>query len=327
MANQTMLDHTPDCSTIPSARGRRCSGGAKHGSTHMLSLTTLSVALVCALLGACTQPTRPSATDAAATETKTDALPGNDLLNAVLYQQTAAEYRASTLQAFAQAKLALKDSLADTSITAAEEQSGDFQKLPPAIVVDVDETMLDNSAYQARLIKTGEVFADATWGEWVAEKSAPEVPGAREFSEFANKLGVRIIYLSNRDVSHTEMTRENLAITGFADAVATDNFFFRDKPNGFDTKGARRSAVAKNYRIVMMIGDNLGDFTESYKQSTNARQQLINNTATWWGSRWIMIPNPSYGSWENALYDYARDLTPAQQREAKHRALRLQQSQ
>jgi 5'-nucleotidase (lipoprotein e(P4) family) len=290
---------------------------------------TLSIVMLCSLSGcaqlaqketAANEKIEPAASAASVT------LPAHDLLNAVLYQQVAAEYRAASLQSFAQAKLALEKNIADKSVTAAEEQSGNFQQLPPAVVVDVDETMLDNSAYQARLIKDGGMFADDTWTAWVNEAQAPEVPGAIAFSQFAAAKGVRVMYLSNRDVKSTEITRVNLDKVGFADAKGVDNFFFRDKANGFDTKGSRRAEIAKKYRIIMLIGDNLGDFTEQYKQSSAQRSQLIDDTAAWWGSRWIMLPNPSYGSWEQALSNHARDLSPEQIRADKHKALRLQRA-
>jgi 5'-nucleotidase (lipoprotein e(P4) family) len=292
---------------------------------------TLSLALLCALVGCSLHAVQdtPAAVDKVETATTpVAALPAHDLLNAVLYQQVAAEYRASSLQSFAQAKLALEKSLADKSVTAAEEQVGNFQQLPPAVVVDVDETMLDNSAYQARLIvdRDKDGYTEETWNAWVAEAQALEVPGAVAFSQFAAAKGVRVMYLSNRDVKTTEITRVNLDKVGFADAKGVDNFFFRDKVNGFDTKGSRRAAIAKKYRIVMLIGDNLGDFTEQYKQSSEQRSKLIDDTTAWWGSRWIMIPNPSYGSWEQALSNYERDLPAERVRADKHKALRLQRA-
>jgi acid phosphatase len=37
--------------------------------------------------------------------------------------------------------------------------------LPPALIVDIDETMLDNSPYQARLVRDGKSFDDASWND------------------------------------------------------------------------------------------------------------------------------------------------------------------
>jgi 5'-nucleotidase (lipoprotein e(P4) family) len=248
----------------------------------------------------------------------------SDNLNAVLYQQTAVEYQANSLQSFRLAQSALEALLKQPELTAAVEQKGDYAKLPPAVVVDVDETMLDNSAYQARLVKDGTVFNDQTWNAWVNERAALAIPGAKEFSTFAHSRGVRIIYLSNRDVSTTEATRANLEDTGFADATTTSNFIFRDKANGRDTKGQRRAIIAENFRIVMLIGDNFGDFHEGYKTSLSGRSQLYNEFADYWGSRWIMIANPTYGSWEQALSNFDNSLSAEAIRAKKLASLRLQ---
>jgi 5'-nucleotidase (lipoprotein e(P4) family) len=276
-------------------------------------------------LGACTAKIKVSGADQPAAAPKmTATLSPSDNLNAVLYQQTAAEYQANSLQSFRLAQGALEKLLKQPNLTAAVEQTGTFAGLPPAVIVDVDETMLDNSAYQARLIKDGTVFNDITWNAWVNQRAALPIAGAKEFSQFANARGVRMIYLSNRDVSTTEATRANLEATGFADATTTANFLFRDKANGRDTKGQRRAIVAQQYRIVMLIGDNFGDFHEGYKTTLEARKALYNQFADYWGSRWIMIANPTYGSWEQALINFDNTLAPADVRTKKLDALRLQ---
>src|SRR5277367_1525723 len=88
-----------------------------------------------------------------------DAPPANDLLNAVLWMQRSVEYKANSLASFTLARLRLDQALADKTWTAAPaEQTGAYQDLPPAVVVDLDETLLDNSAYQAWLVKTGKTF-------------------------------------------------------------------------------------------------------------------------------------------------------------------------
>ena len=253
------------------------------------------------------------------------ALAPSDNLNAVLWQQTAAEYHANSLQSFKQAQISLELLLKQPTMTAAVEQTGNFSGLPPAVIVDVDETMLDNSAFQARLVKSNGVYAESDWNAWCNEHAALPVPGAREFSNFANSRGVRVIYLSNRDVSLTEVTRQNLAEHGFSDSSNTSTFLFRDKAHQMDTKGQRRTFVAQKYRIVMLIGDNLGDFNESYKATATARRTLVTDFSDYWGGRWIMIANPTYGSWEQALYGFDNTASPELIRQKKFDALRLQQ--
>ncbi len=279
------------------------------------------------LLNACAAPAAkpPTAPVAQETTSKPSDLAASDNLNAVLWQQTAAEYHAHSLQSFKQAQLALELLLKQPTLSAAVEQTGNFSGLPPAVVVDVDETMLDNSAFQARLVKSGASYVESDWAAWCNERAALALPGAREFSNFANSRGVRIIYLSNRDVSLTEVTRQNLAELGFSDSSNTSTFLFRDKANQMDTKGQRRIFAAQKYRLVMLIGDNLGDFNEGYKATVAARRTLVTDFSDYWGSRWIMIANPSYGSWEQSLYGFDNALTPAMIRQKKLDALRLQQ--
>ncbi len=290
-------------------------------------IRALSV-LAAFLLTACAQSgvVKPAvaASSAVAPTPMIAALAPSDNLNAVLWQQTSAEYHANALQSFKLAQVALEAALKQPTLTAAVEQTGSFAALPPAVIVDVDETMLDNSAFQARLIKSGAPFAEADFTAWCNEHVALSVPGAREFSNFANSRGVRMIYLSNRDVSLTEVTRVNLAELGFSDTSNSGTFLFRDKANGMDSKGQRRAIAAKKYRIVMLIGDNLGDFNEGYKADVKARRTLVTDFSDYWGSRWFMIPNPGYGSWEQTLFGFDMSQTSDVIRQKKMDALRLQ---
>ena len=287
-----------------------------------LSVITALLLNACATTALETKPAAPVAL--AINQPMIAALAPSDNLNAVLWQQTAAEYHANSLQSFKQAQISLELLLKQPTITAAVEQTGNFSGLPPAVIVDVDETMLDNSAFQARLVKSNAVFAESDWTAWCKEHAALPVPGAREFSNFANSRGVRVIYLSNRDVSLTEVTRQNLAEHGFSDSSNTATFLFRDKANQMDTKGQRRTLVAQKYRIVMLIGDNLGDFNEGYKAAPAARRTLVTDFSDYWGSRWIMIANPTYGSWEQTLYGFDNASSPELIRQKKLEALRLQ---
>ena len=289
----------------------------------LLSAITALLLNACATTAGDMKPAAPAALEAKNLPMIT-ALAPSDNLNAVLWQQTAAEYHAIALQSFKQAQTALEMLLKQPTMTAAVEQTGSFSGLPPAVIVDVDETMLDNSAFQARLVKSNAKFEEADWTAWCQEHAALPVPGARAFSNFANSRGVRVIYLSNRDVSLTEVTRQNLAEQGFSDTSNTATFLFRDKVNQMDTKGQRRTFAAQKYRILMLIGDNLGDFNEGYKATPDARRTLVTDFSDYWGSRWIMIANPTYGSWEQTLYGFDNTTSPELIRQKKLEALRLQ---
>jgi 5'-nucleotidase (lipoprotein e(P4) family) len=224
-----------------------------------------------------------------------------DNLNAVLWFQTAAEYQASALQAFAAARTHLPALVALGATAIPDEQkrdlTGEFSELPPAVVVDVDETMLDNAIYMARLVRDGQKYDPQTWAAFCREDISTAIPGAAEFTQFAKANNVRVIYISNRDAELVEVTRQTLKRLGFADADSDANFAFRDKAKGWDSKGARRSYFAKTHRVVMVIGDNLGDFTEAYRGTPAERATLV-RAVNRWGNSWIMLPNPMYGSWE-----------------------------
>lgn len=223
-------------------------------------------------------------------------------LSAVVWLQTAAEFEALALQAFAQATAALDQALVEPSWVAAPEQTSAPEGAPPAVILDVDETVLDNSPYQGWLLRSGERFAPASWGAWVEAAAAEAVPGALAFTKAAAARGVTVFYVSNRDVSGEAATRQNLARLGFPLAEEVDVVLLKgEREDWGSAKGTRRAEVASRYRIVMLVGDNLGDFTDEYKGDVAARAKVIEATAPWWGRRWIMIPNPMYGSWESAL--------------------------
>ncbi|MCY0994926.1 hypothetical protein OV203_47805 [Nannocystis sp. ILAH1] len=276
----------------------------------MIALRRLAVALaVVAAPLACKHT--PAATDGAT----------NDMLFAVAWLQTSAEYEASALQAYGAAGPALERALADTAWTAAVEQQGDFSALPPAIIVDVDETVLDNSAYQARLVASGGEFAPDTWNAWIEERKATGVPGAAAFLSAAAAKGVRVFYVSNRDVPQAEPTRDNLARLGFPDTANLDTFYFRDPARGWKEKSPRRAEVAKKHRVVLMFGDNLFDFVDKDHPTLVERAALVRDHAAWWGTRWFVLPNPMYGSWDDALFNYDRTKTKAQKQELRLQSL------
>lgn len=254
----------------------------------------------------------------------------NENLHSVLWTQTAAEYDALTRQTYAAARMALADALADPTWTAAPEQVGmeDYGALPPAVVLDVDETVLDNSPYQARLVETDGVFDGESWAAWVEEAAAPPVPGALAFTRVADSLGIAVIYLTNRRGGEEAATRRNLEALGFPiaerfDAVLTRGDLTRTGEPEFDTgeKEPRRTFVAERFRVLQMFGDNLGDFLSDVETSVEERDELVAPYADWWGARWFMLPNPQYGSWEGALFDYDYSLTREERLQRKADAL------
>lgn len=237
--------------------------------------------------------------------TATAATGAHDNLNATLWMQSAVEYQAAALGSYAQARHALASALADTAINALplSEQSQGFESLPPAIITDADETLIDNSPFQARRIRDGGDFDPATWAAWSNERTARAIPGAVAFAQYAASRGVTVYYVTNRDhASEYQATADNLRALGFPLADDNSNLLLRGDPRApGKEKGERRRLVAKDHRVVLLLGDNLGDFLDGVGGDVAARENLIAPYADWWGSRWIMLPNPSYGSWESAV--------------------------
>ena len=231
----------------------------------------------------------------------------HELLHPTLYAQTAAEYRALCLASYAQGRMQLEKALADKTWSACTEQSGAFGELLPAVILDADETALDNSAYEARLIEGGGEYGAATWLPWCREMKARAVPGAVEFCKFAAEKGCTVFFITNRDAEVREETRANLKALGFPMKEGVETVLCRE---GVSDKGPRRKQVCEKYRALIQCGDQLTDFASEFnKTATGKRNELCAKYADWFGTRWIMLPNAMYGDWEASLYDYKFSLS------------------
>jgi acid phosphatase len=249
--------------------------------------------------------------------------PPHDLLNAVLWMQRSAEYRATTLGAYALARVRLEQALTDASWTAVpREQTGAYQALPPAVIVDVDETALDNSGYQAWMVAQGTTFDPKTWNAYVKTVTSVPIPGAVEFARYAEARGVKVFYVSNRTADEEEATRKNLERLGFPVDPALDTVLTtRERPEWGSAKGTRRAHVARTHRVLLNIGDNLADFVDEFRGSIAERQKVVEEHQARWGREWIMLPNPTYGSFESAAFGHDFKLPEADKRKAKRGAL------
>lgn len=245
-----------------------------------------------------------------------------DNLNAVVWSRTSAEAEAAYLQAYGMARRALDQALADPTWTAATEQTGNYATLPPAIIVDVDETVLDTSDYMVERLRNGRPFSKQDWNAYVQRGIATPLPGALDFLKYAASKGVTVFYVSNREGvppspelrDELEPTRRNLAQYGFPNSADTSTFLFRDAGRGWKEKSPRRAEVAKTHRIVMMAGDNLYDFIDIENADREKRDAAVEDRVAWLGTRWIVLPNPMYGSWEALI---AQDRSGADARRAK----------
>lgn len=248
-------------------------------------------------------------------------IPTDENLNGVLWMQYSPEYRAISQQTYSTALSVLPQALKDSTWTAATEQTGSFDSLPPAIIVDVDETVLDNSPFQAELVTRGIGFDRDLWKKWCSMSKATAIPGALEFLQKAKEGGVEIFYVTNRDHSLEKVTRENLKKQGFPLSEKVDTIFTKnEQPDWSSNKTSRRAFIAQKYRIIMLCGDNFGDFLGIDDKSQDERIALYEQYTAFWGTKWFMLANPTYGSWLRGVSDVRKGKKETM-REKKYRAL------
>ncbi|SJZ86949.1 acid phosphatase [Enhydrobacter aerosaccus] len=247
----------------------------------------------------------------------------NDLLLATLWTQRAVEYKGNALTVYALARIRLDQALADPSWTAAPgEQKGEFKHLPPAVVLDIDETVLDNSPYEVWLLKNNQTFSTRTWDEFCAARISRAIPGAVEFTQYADAKGVKVFYITNRGIETEKDTRENMATLGFPMGGNVDTFLMQnEKPDWGSLKSTRRAVIARDYRILLNLGDNFGDFDDRFRSSDAERLKAFEEDKAHWGHDWLVIANPTYGSFETAPFEHDFKKSRDEQRKAKWDAL------
>ena len=170
---------------------------------------------------------------------------------------------------------------------------------PYSIVLDIDETVLSNIPFQVKMIKDGTAFNPKLWDEWVQKAEAKPVAGAKEFLQFADKNKVQIYYISDRTDAQVDATIKNLEAQGLP-VQGRDHLMF--KKEGDKSKEGRRQEVIKHTNLVMLFGDNLVDFAEFSTKSEADRDKMFEQLKAEFGDKFIIFPNPMYGSWESAVY-------------------------
>ena len=221
------------------------------------------------------------------------------MLNATLWQQTSAEYVGVASQAWRLAEYNLDKALADPHWSAAIEQGADYSNLPPAIMLDLDETVLDNTAYEILIIKQLGHYTHASFADWCRDNNAPAVDGVKAFLDHAAEKGVAIFYYSARREKLRDCTLRNLNVLGLP--LPDESRLFLS--NGM-SKSERRARVARHYRILLLLGDNLEDFIDGSKTAPAIRRKLARDYIDRWGREWIILPNPMYGHWESSIYNF-----------------------
>ena len=300
----------------------------------MLPIRPLSASLLLLSLAACQAlPTRTQSTPEASAQTPSAAAAhagpaANDNLNAVAWMQTSVEFRLLAGQTWRGALVQLDRAIKAPAWDALtrEDRANPATGLPMAVIVDVDETVLDNTPYQARLVRDGKGFDDASWRQWVLEAAAKPVPGALEFARAASARGVTIFYVSNRAGDLAEATVDNLRKAGFPIKDASQFLGLGTLVEGCQSqgseKGCRRQLIGRNYRVLLQFGDQLGDLVTVAANTPAGREQAVRPYLGWVGERWFLLPNPSYGSWEPALFNNAWSQPEAERRQQKLDALR-----
>lgn len=280
---------------------------------------SMSTAMACGLVLLAGCATTGPATDArtaggapvvaAATHEAVSALAADDNLNAVAWVQTSVEYRAISAQTYRAAARLLDRALAEPGWDALVpgERAGAATGKPPAVILDIDETVLDNSPYQARLVADGAEYDEVSWDRWVSEKIAKPLPGVVEFTNAAHAKGITVLYLSNRAVHLQDATLANLRAVGLPvkdESVFLGlGMFIEGCEQVGSEKACRRQRVGRYYRVLMQFGDQLGDFVQVHANTPAGRNAQYAEHQGWFGERWWVLPNPTYGSWEPALFN------------------------
>jgi len=217
--------------------------------------------------------------------------------NASLWFQQSAEMEATYLQAYDKGKMLLKikmDTLSES-------------ELQPAVVLDLDETVLDNSPYEARLFLQGKNYGSESWKKWCEEGIAKALPGVKDFLNFADSLGLKIFYISNRNIDVFEPTLKNLKIIKLPQAEKEHLLLRTTKSD----KTERRNMVKAHHQILLYVGDNLTDYDQKFaERDSTLGKQLVKKHQKELLHNFIMLPNPMYGEWESAIYGNDYSKTP-----------------
>ncbi|SDQ80151.1 5'-nucleotidase, lipoprotein e(P4) family [Pseudomonas sp. UC 17F4] len=226
----------------------------------------------------------------------------NLLVDAVAWRQTAAEFRALYYQGFNVAKARLDQALA-------QQKPGDKK---PAIISDIDDTILSSNTYWGFLIgQDKEFFDDAVWDRWVAANGPTLTPGALEFLEYAKSRGVEVFYVSSRDQGDKtyEYALNNLRALKVPYADEAHVTILRESSN----KEPAQHKIAEQYNVLLMLGDNLNDFERSfYVDKVEQRAQLVDASRSKFGGQYIIFPNPTDGHWLKAIFGESEPAdTPA----------------
>ena len=233
----------------------------------------------------------------------------NNLSYSVAWKQTAAEHRALYHQGFNIARLHIESAL-----------TGDEGGKPLAIISDIDETLLLANDYWGYLIANGEdFFNDDSWDRWVAENSFIPSPGSAEFLNYCEANNVEVFYVTNRDQGETtfELAERNLITAGFPMVDREHLTVLRETSNKEDVQ----KAIMENYNVVVMLGDNLNDFSRDfYLTDIEQRKSIVIEKRNDFGSKFVIFPNPTDGHWIRAIFGESEPPATSENRQILHSA-------
>jgi acid phosphatase len=233
----------------------------------------------------------------------------------LLWVKHSAEYRAMTEQVYAEATRDLPGFIEDTSWSVIPGQD-DAAELPVAVILDVDETVVSNIDFQLTFERP---FENWKLDEWTRNTAATPIHGVKEFVEAARAAGVTVFFVTNRPCEprdgiddpcpQRQSTIDDISEVGIE--TDADHVLLSDERGWNREKSTRRNHVAETHRVIMLIGDDLGDFLtcvrkKPYAPCTNGatdtdRMKMVEDSAHLWGNGWYILPNPMHGSWTSVI--------------------------
>lgn len=262
-------------------------------TTMLNTWNTLKIGVIALAITACGGENGSTATNTAnpdVVEISHDGLLAQQSVNAVLWYNTSAEADYLIRQCYDLAALKLEKSLNSTHSHGV-----------PAVILDLDETVLDNSPFEMGLIASNMTYTEGAWAEWANKGNADALPGAIEFARLCMERGVEVFYLSNRSIDYLRPTLSNLETLGFPNADP-DHVMLKE---GDDSdKSERRDIVGTNYNVVLMCGDNLRDFREDFRtREDDFGKGLVVEMGDELREKFVLFPNPMYGEWTRSFVD------------------------
>jgi len=239
----------------------------------------------------------------------------------ISWVDTAAEYDAIALQTYQNATTLLDDMIADQSWSAIPNQNL-TDNMPTAIILDVDETSTSNLQFQLELDGN---FSHEKFDNWQQNNPAGRMPGAAEFVQTARDKNVTVFFITNRPCKERDFApgtcpQEKMTIHDlFETGIESDSdhvLLVGEHADWTREKRSRQLFVARSYRVIMLFGDDLGDFLPCVRAKPVApcmaataddRARLVLQHREYWGAGWFILPNPMHGSWTSFISSALQD--------------------